>query len=333
MSRIISFGLALGMIGVSIATVASLLGPWSALADAFSHIRMHAATVSLVIAAASLAVSWRMTAAAVLLAAINVGGTLTYEKAPRSASGGGGSLKVMTLNVLYRADNDAGILAQIAQEEPDVVFLQELTAARAGLLRQLLATHPWQISCAGDGPEAAPGGWPCDVAIVSRHPWQAAEARPVGTASTKVAWARFGSEWHNALVASVHLKWPLFSDQAAQLSAIRGIVANHPGPVIVAGDLNAVAWSAAVRGFTRQSQLRSAGGFTPTWPRRTFVDGKTCLACIPQLQIDHIFVSRQITVRAVRTGTDVGSDHLPLIAELEMPRRLAAASAASVDAP
>jgi endonuclease/exonuclease/phosphatase (EEP) superfamily protein YafD len=313
--------LTLAVFGLGAMTAAGLLGPWSIVADAFSHFRVHLAIVALLLAACALRVNWQLSAIATAIALVNFGLAFSYDRSPSVASIGGKALKVMTVNVLYRVDNDEQILAQIAAEAPDIVFFQELTRARQGLLTRLQALYPWQVSCAGT--------WRCDVAIVSRHRWEEAQARPVGATMTKLAWARFGPEWSNTLVASVHLKWPLVSDQTAQLQSVTTSLANHAGPVIVAGDLNAAPWSAAVRSFTRQTHLSSAGGFVPTWPRRTFVEGKSCIACTPQLQIDHVFVSSQFRVLAVRSGTDVGSDHLPLIAELELPRTLAAVAASS----
>jgi endonuclease/exonuclease/phosphatase (EEP) superfamily protein YafD len=310
--------LTLGLAGLAIATAAGLLGPWSIVADAFSHFRFHIALLALLLTAAALHIDWRLAAVGAFIAAANVALALTYAQAPRAVSAGGTAFKVMTINVLYRADNDARIIAQIEAENPDLVFFQELTKDRLDLLGSLKGRYPWQITCAG--------AWRCDVAIVSRHRWETAQAQPVGAAQTKMAWARFGPEWGNALVATVHLKWPLVSNQMAQLQAVARITAGHAGPVIVAGDFNAAPWSAAVKTFTKQSRLHAAGGFVPTWPQRTFVNGASCLLCFPQLQIDHVFVNSQVQVFAFRTGADIGSDHLPLIAELELPRTIAAAS-------
>ena len=317
LSRMILICLTLAVFGLGAMTAAGLLGPWSTVADAFMHFRIHLAIVALLLAACALPVIWQLSAFSAIIALVNLGLAFSYDQSPRVAPAGGAALKVMTINVLYRVDNDEQILAQIAKESPDIVFFQELTRARQGLLTRLQALYPWQISCAG--------AWRCDVAIVSRHRWTQAQAQPVGATMTKLAWARFGPEWGNTLVASVHLKWPLVSDQTAELQSVTSFLSGHGGPIIVAGDLNSAPWSAAVRSFTRDSHLNSAGRFVPTWPRRTFGEGRSCVLCVPQLQIDHVFVSRQFRVLAVRPGSDVGSDHLPLIAELELPRTLAAA--------
>lgn len=305
-----------GLVGLTVLTLAGLFGTASVAADATSHIRLHLALISCLLAAVASFHNRRLAILGALLAATNVGTSLSYARAPMVNPAGGPALKIMTINVLYRASNDAQILAQVANEQPDVILLQELKRERAGLLDGLKPAYPWQVSCAGR--------WACDVAVVSRRPWQAAGAGAIGEAGAKMAWARFGADGSNALIASIHLKWPFISDQAAQLQAVRDEIAKHRGPIIVAGDLNATAWSSAVRSFTETARLRSAGGLIPTWPQRTFISGRPCLVCVPQLQIDHVLVNSEVRVLSIRSGTDVGSDHLPLIAELELPRRIAA---------
>lgn len=299
----------------ALATFVGLLGDWSIVADGFSHFRVQLALMALPLGVAALFFDRRLTLAAAVIAAANIALASTYARTPVVAAAGGTTLKVMTINVLHGVDNDPQIVAQIAAQNPDVILLQELKQSRLSLLQHLMRDYPWQVSCAG--------AWACDVAIVSRRRWETAQAQPVGSAGAKMAWARFGQEWGGALVASVHLRWPIFSDQSAQLRGVGEVLASHRGPVVVAGDLNSAAWSAAVRSFTRQSQLASAGGFVATWPRRTSVGGHPCMLCVPQLQIDHILVNRQIRVLAVQPGGDVGSDHLPLIAELEFTRSVA----------
>jgi endonuclease/exonuclease/phosphatase (EEP) superfamily protein YafD len=48
-------------------------------------------------------------------------------------------------------------------------------------------------------------------------------------------------------------------------------------------------------------------GLRPTWPTRP------ALARIP---IDHFLLSDHLNVASIRTGPDIGSDHLPLILDL-----------------
>ncbi|MBP1884335.1 endonuclease/exonuclease/phosphatase family protein [Sinorhizobium mexicanum] len=85
-------------------------------------------------------------------------------------------------------------------------------------------------------------------------------------------------------------------------------------PVVLAGDLNATARSAAYGLVARQ--LRDAQLQTDAKPRPTFPSR------LPLLRIDHIFVGAEIEVRHCgvhnTASARVASDHLPLVAELEI---------------
>lgn len=105
--------------------------------------------------------------------------------------------------------------------------------------------------------------------------------------------------------------------QAQELLSERWL--SHPDfrqPHILCGDLNAVAHAATYRRFA--SRLRDAqralAGHRPkaTFPSR-----------LPVLRLDHVFVSDDVRVHAVRVPSDGrarrASDHLPLVVDLELP--------------
>ena len=89
---------------------------------------------------------------------------------------------------------------------------------------------------------------------------------------------------------------------------------NLPGPKICVGDLNITPWSPYYRSFVEQTKLlnvREGFGLLPSWP--TFVFFKWLM-----IPLDHCLVSEDIRVADVKTGEPIGSDHLPLIVELEL---------------
>jgi endonuclease/exonuclease/phosphatase family metal-dependent hydrolase len=59
---------------------------------------------------------------------------------------------------------------------------------------------------------------------------------------------------------------------------------------------------------------REGFGVLPTWP--TYY-GSTAL----MIPIDHCLVSEDIRVFNIRTGAHIGSDHLPLIVDIEISAR------------
>ena len=98
-----------------------------------------------------------------------------------------------------------------------------------------------------------------------------------------------------------------------QLRAVAQYCAASTEPVLLLGDLNASPWSADFRLLLREGGLRNGAqgqGFLMTWP-----------APLPLLaiQIDHCLHSADLHVRGVRSGPRIGSDHLPLLAEVVLP--------------
>ncbi len=105
-----------------------------------------------------------------------------------------------------------------------------------------------------------------------------------------------------------------FQQRNAQLEAMGRYVSRLPKPVLVIGDLNITMWSPFYQRFVGTAGLdnaRSGFGILPTWP--TFFP----LLYIP---IDHCLISPEIQVLKIRTGPDVGSDHLPLVTDLVIPQ-------------
>ena len=106
-------------------------------------------------------------------------------------------------------------------------------------------------------------------------------------------------------------------EQAQALAtALRGI----RGPVVVAGDLNAPERTDVVRSLL-------ATGLRDAWSSAGFGYGYTHGHSLriglfqSFLRIDHILVSEDIGVRAVRVGGALASEHRPVIADLLMQRR------------
>ena len=82
------------------------------------------------------------------------------------------------------------------------------------------------------------------------------------------------------------------------------------GPLVLAGNLNTSPWSQCVpqaRGLA--TGLAPAATLMPSWPAWPLA--------LPQFALDHIFVSAELAVAAAGTGPAVGSDHLPVWAQLE----------------
>jgi endonuclease/exonuclease/phosphatase (EEP) superfamily protein YafD len=101
-----------------------------------------------------------------------------------------------------------------------------------------------------------------------------------------------------------------FEHRNNQLFEVVSVMGQLSTPKILIGDFNISMWSPIYSNLTKGSGLinaRQAFGILPTWP--TFLP-------FMMIPIDHCLVSSDIQVVGIKTGSPVGSDHLPLIVEI-----------------
>lgn len=103
-------------------------------------------------------------------------------------------------------------------------------------------------------------------------------------------------------------------ERDVELIMIAKKVATLTMPVIVAGDLNDVAWSATTRLFRQVSGLKDPrvgrGMFNTFNARHWFV----------RWPLDHVFVSDHFTLKNLQRLRDIGSDHFPLFGEFALTK-------------
>ena len=98
-----------------------------------------------------------------------------------------------------------------------------------------------------------------------------------------------------------------------QLKEISVTIRKRAEPAIVIGDLNVTPWSPYFSELLRESGLRNSSpskSLNGSWP-----------AWMPfgRIPLDHCLVSSNLAVLGKTLGPDVGSDHLPLIVDLQIP--------------
>lgn len=105
-----------------------------------------------------------------------------------------------------------------------------------------------------------------------------------------------------------HTRWQA---RNRQLEQIARTIKEMDGPVVLAGDLNITPWSPFFSDLLKQSGLgdsRLENGLQPSWP--------TMLPPCLRIPLDHCLVSSEVAVIRRRLGPYVGSDHLPVIADV-----------------
>ncbi|WP_433798874.1 endonuclease/exonuclease/phosphatase family protein [Actinomycetospora sp. CA-084318] len=243
-----------------------------------------------------------MIARSVLLVVLLLGGCGT---APGPV---GEPLRVMTWNVLTSRSDPADWAPVIAEQRPDVAGLQEICAAEATELADLLRARGLAYT-AVPGPvvptpeeDAAPvnaalrrpcgdrGAVTYGLAVLTRLPVIAASTSLFAPDRRDEQRGYQRVDLGGLVVVNAHLG--LDGTAGPQLEALAGVAAGVPGPVVVLGDLNRT-------DVGRLGALTSVGSFPTTGAGA----------------IDHVLV-RGLGVVSARTTEVSVSDHRPLVAEL-----------------
>lgn len=257
---------------------------------------------------------WPWTAAALVLIVVDVAALLPYYRARRSPTSHSRErtrLRLLLSNVQYQNINYSALLKLAREEQPDVLVAQEVTKEWCRELLALAALLPHRV--------AVPGALGAGITLLSRFPFDHSEVifneehqRP-----GIVVRMTFGGQHFSLLTMHTHapLRRFHFGYRNALLAAAARVIRRLPTPVILLGDLNTSPWSPYFAALLRATKLREARrgfGVLTTWPvwlRLPFL----------MLPIDHCLVSHDINVIQMRTGPDIGSDHLPVIIDLALP--------------
>jgi endonuclease/exonuclease/phosphatase (EEP) superfamily protein YafD len=221
----------------------------------------------------------------------------------------GRSIRLLFANVLQDNRNAGGLLALIQRTDPDVVLAIETDHWWADALEVLARTHPHAVRHPLDNTYG--------MLLFSRLELVAPRVRFLVEADVPSIHAQ-------VRLPSGSLVWvhclhprppaPQESDSSeprdAELLIIGREIERRPGPVIVMGDLNDVAWSHTSHLFQRISGLldpRVGRGFFNTF------NAKSRLLRFP---LDHFFHSSSFRLVEFRRLEAFGSDHFPVFINL-----------------
>ncbi len=307
--------------GANVALVLAHAGAFSALADVVAPLTGHLVGIGLT---ASLALLVRrgvpliLAAGSMLTVAVHVWLGLAGCCAPpvptwapplaKLANASTDSLTVLALNIWHRLGDQQRLERYLRSAPADVIVLSEFGPHKRSMLARLKEAYPFQVECADRTS--------CALALISRRPLTAsgfgrlAAERQAG-ASQRMAdfvWAKVGG---SLTIIGTHVYRPSRDPwlHQRQMSALSRFLRNIDGPLVLAGDLNASPWSNAFRRLRAETGLAPASVLTPTWPAWPLP--------LPQVALDHILVSSDLTVAAAGTGPAVGSDHLPVWAQID----------------
>ena len=261
---------------------------------------------------------WRRLALLALVVALAQGSRALDWYQPTPAAAAGAEIRVFLLNLQRNNTAHQAVLEAIATERADIVVLLEVNRRWAGALQALHGDYPHRrVLSAEDN---------FGIALYSRYPLAPLAVRESGPWGLASILAGVNIQGQRLMVYATHPPPPLGKAMStardAQLAAVADELALLPGPRLLAGDLNATPWSAAFAPLQAAGLRDSTRGFAyqGSWPHWLGGWG---------IPLDHLLVSADIAVLERRLGPALGSDHLPVLATLQLSASASTASTAA----
>lgn len=211
-------------------------------------------------------------------------------------------VRVASFNVLTSNPDHAATIRWTEETMPDVIFFTEVDKEWSESLKELEGVYPHWIN---EGP---------DFAFFSKFPIVSHEVHRIRDIKFPLLEARLNTPGGPLAFLAGHPP-PPYSPQRAKemydfIAALAQEVSQESGPVIVAGDFNSSRWSWSARPLANQGLMDTAKGKAPgaTWRR-----GNPLLG----IPIDRIlFRGKGTSCKSFMIGPDLGSDHRPVLAEI-----------------
>lgn len=303
-------GLLTGLALVGIALLIGVDGPQILPGqELLQSLRFHiaAALLGLVVLLLISRAWWRGVLMLVLvLASLGHGGLVIYrQQQGREIHDGqtaAASMRLLTFNVLSSNERGAEIVDYIFNTNPDVVFTMESNAVVPQLGR-LATKYPYQAGCSPDGRD-------CDTMLFSQTPLTEQRVLEFGAFRRwRLIIAKTTISGQQVTLLATHLTKPYFDEAAEfELQQLRRVLKNLSGPVVLAGDFNAAAWSNPVARFVADARLLPPPFYPATWPIRLGALG---------VPIDNMFTRDGARIDAISAMPDaLGSNHRGLFATI-----------------
>ena len=287
-------------------------------ADLLVHFRPHYLLLALLLLAFAVwqrRRAWQV--AAVLTLLLNAPVVLQADTAsllrPAQAQSGPATaaqpVRIAALNLLWRNTRHAEALAWARGTDADILVFVEVDPRWQRALQALRREYPHAQALRRAGHSG--------TLLLSRWPLAAATPLDAGTAGTPELMVDVAIPGGALRVIAVHATWPLGPAVSAARAREFALIADTANatqlPLIAIGDFNVTPASPHFTALLARGRLRDAAagqGWQPTWP-----------SLLPWLglRIDHALVSPHIAVNSYARGRVKGSDHRPVIVDLQVP--------------
>ncbi|MBD1931258.1 MULTISPECIES: endonuclease/exonuclease/phosphatase family protein [Cyanophyceae] len=221
------------------------------------------------------------------------------------------SSRFLLSNVYYKNESHSRVISLVREEKPDVAVFLEVNNLWSKELEKLQDILPYTFT--SKMPEKS-----LNLQIYSKVPLENTQIKSLGEGRPALL-ADVTIQGKVVSIIATHPNIPTtnssFKQRNQQFKAIGDYVPRIKNLVVLIGDLNTTMWSPFYQRMVDNAGLintRQGFGILPTW--------KTPIPWV-YIPLDHCLVSPEIQVKNFRRGRDVGSDHLPVIADLVMPKK------------
>ncbi len=303
--------LTLACLGCVLAVALGFLGEFARPFDSFSHFRAHLGVLAALLAVIVLAMRrWFLAGALALACAAALAASLPWMLPRSGEAPEGPRYALLQMNLRWNAGDKAEALRRIAEADADIVTLQEMTPEWAALFAPLAERYPYQVHC--DGADGFQG----DSALLSRRPFVPGSAA-ICDERNSLAAARIDFNGVPLTVASHHQLWPWPRGQWRRFDRLRETLEDLPRPLLLAGDFNAVPWSAFVGGYAQATGGRVVPGIGPVWAPPFAPDALRRTVGLP---LNNLVVSPQVGIASLARLPSTSSDHLPVLVRFTVAR-------------
>lgn len=214
------------------------------------------------------------------------------------------TVRVLSYNVL--ASNPLGdrLADYMIKTAPDLMVVMESAAIRSQLSR-LAAEFPYHAGCDLEGRN-------CDLMVFSRTPLADVNVYKLPWLNRlRLVTAKTTIGGRDVTMVGLHLTKPYFDEIAwGELQFARQVLRRIDGPIILAGDFNAAAWSETIARFVSDAGLAPPPNYPGTWPVELGMLG---------VPIDNMYTRGSAVISRIDAIPDaIGSNHLGILADVAL---------------
>jgi len=216
------------------------------------------------------------------------------------------TIKVFHSNLHITNKDTERLIEYLNQNDPDIVLLEEVTDTWKVTIEKLRNRYPYGKAIFRDD---------CfGISLLSKIPIDDIKFIDFGNAEVPSVIAKFNYEKNNYTFIGTHLLPPTtpeyIRDRKRQVDKLSKYVYSQNRSIIIMGDLNMTSWSPLFKSLINTCKLVNTQlgyGIQPTWPIQ-----------VPPfwMPIDHCLVSNDLYVERRISGSNIGSDHYPILVEL-----------------